>query len=426
MLNLNKQKTLASNIAVTHYLTAAIMFLVIVVLIGISSNSFIGHYFHPRILAITHLTTLGWITLIIFGTLYQLIPIITNIDLYSIKLSFVTFFCVIVGTILLAISFWFFSVGFLIQLAAIITFIGVTLFAINMVASLQQSDLNNVTLNFIISAVLWLWLTAFIGTLLSFNLSYAFLPKEHLYYLKIHAHIGMLGWFLFLIIGVSSKLIPMFLLSNHLDTKKLNLAYYFLHIGLIGFVIDSLFFDGMNRIIIYLIILLIGVTFYALYLRNVFRQRVRRKLDIGLKHSLIAFTFISIPLLLSTLLNFNIVQDIKLRAQVSMAFGFSVFLGFISLLVMGLTFKILPFIIWLKKYQINSAKTKTPLPKNLYSLKLANIQLTLIVIGYLGTISGILSSVVLIIQLGSCLLIIAAIIYNINVFKIVFQKPKFY
>ena len=34
-----------------------------------------GHYYHPRVLALVHTVTLGWITLTIFGASYQLIPV---------------------------------------------------------------------------------------------------------------------------------------------------------------------------------------------------------------------------------------------------------------------------------------------------------------------------------------------------------------
>src|SRR5262252_1396745 len=35
-----------------------------------------GHYYHPRVVALTHTVTLGWITLAIMGASYQLIPIV--------------------------------------------------------------------------------------------------------------------------------------------------------------------------------------------------------------------------------------------------------------------------------------------------------------------------------------------------------------
>lgn len=424
MLNANKNTNSSSTIVITHFLTSAIIFFLITVLLSLSSQAFIGHYFQPKILAITHLTTLGWVTLIIFGALYQLIPVIAGKELYSVKFSLITFICFVTGTLLLAFSFWYFIVGFLLQLAAILLFVGASLFVINIFLTIQKSMNDNIETDFILSAVYWLWLTVFIGMLLAFNLTHAFLPKDHLHYLKIHAHVGILGWLLLLIIGVSSKLIPMFLLSGKLDTKKMSFAYYFLHAGLVGFLVDSFFFNGISRVLIYLLLVIIGIAFYIAYLVQAYKKRVRKKLDIGLKHSFISFIFIAIPLTLIVLLNSNIIQDPKLSLQISIAFGFSVFFGFITLLILGQTFKTLPFIAWHKKYEKFSGKIKTPLPKDLYSEKLAYWQLIVFTIGYMTTITGILLSKVFIIQAGSCILVCAAIIYNINVFKVVLHKPQ--
>jgi hypothetical protein len=89
---------------------------------------------------------------------------------------------------------------------------------------------------------------------------------------------------------------------------------------------------------------------------------------------------------------------------------------------LGQTFKNLAYIVWLKKYQEISGKVKTPLPKDLYSEKLALIQLYLFFIGFITILCGILISSSLCIKIGSCFLIMTAILYTINVFKIILHK----
>ena len=46
-----------------------------------------GHYYHPRILALAHTLTLGWITLTIMGASYQLIPIVLERPVWSERLA---------------------------------------------------------------------------------------------------------------------------------------------------------------------------------------------------------------------------------------------------------------------------------------------------------------------------------------------------
>jgi cbb3-type cytochrome oxidase subunit 1 len=85
-------------IIIAHYISSALFFLIVSILLIFSNEAFIGHYFHPKILAIVHLTTLGWITLIIMGSLYQLIPVLTNKKIHSPLLAFIVYLFMLIGT----------------------------------------------------------------------------------------------------------------------------------------------------------------------------------------------------------------------------------------------------------------------------------------------------------------------------------------
>jgi hypothetical protein len=409
-------------IIIAHYISSALFFLIISILLIFSNEAFIGHYFHPKILAIVHLTTLGWITLIIMGSLYQLIPVLTNKKIHSPILAFIVYLFMLIGTILLSISFWTFDIGYIIEIAACFLFIGITLFLVNILLTVKDSKEENIEIDFIQASIFWFWLTAFIGSLLAFNFKFIFLPKEHLYYLKIHAHIGLVGWFLCLIIGVASKLIPMFLLSGKLNTKVLTYSYYIINLGLLGFIIDALFYNGMNRIVVYFVIVFLGILFFLSYIAKVFKTRARKKLDINLKYSFISFFLIFIPIILWILLKADFIFDKVVKQQISTAIVYSLLFGLITFLILGQSFKNLAFIVWLKKYQEISGKVKTPLPKNLYSEKMTKVQLYIYVISFVTILSGILASNSLCIEIGAVFLLITTVLYNFNIFKIILHK----
>jgi hypothetical protein len=409
-------------IIIAHYISSALFFLIISILLIFSNEAFIGHYFHPKILAIVHLTTLGWITLIIMGSLYQLIPVLTNKKIHSPILAFIVYLFMLIGTILLSISFWTFDIGYIIEIAACFLFIGITLFLVNILLTVKDSKEENIEIDFIQASIFWFWLTAFIGSLLAFNFKFIFLPKEHLYYLKIHAHIGLVGWFLCLIIGVASKLIPMFLLSGKLNTKVLTYSYYIINLGLLGFIIDALFYNGMNRIVVYFVIVFLGILFFLSYIAKVFKTRARKKLDINLKYSFISFFLIFIPIILWILLKADFIFDKVVKQQISTAIVYSLLFGLITFLILGQSFKNLAFIVWLKKYQEISGKVKTPLPKNLYSEKTTKVQLYIYVISFVTILGGILVSNSLCIEIGAVFLLLTAVLYNFNIFKIILHK----
>ncbi len=423
MIQPNIKDVKTANVVMFHYITASILFLVICCLVLFSYQSFIGHYFHPKLLAITHITTLGWISMVIIGSLYQLAPVISNSKLFSLKLAQVSYFLILIGTTMLAYCFWEFNVGYLMQVASSLLFTGVSLFALNMYLTANKADEKSIESDFLISSVIWFWMTVFLGVLLAFNFRYAFLPKEHLYFLKIHAHIGLVGWFLCLIIGIASRLVPMFLISGKLNKTRLNYAYYLLNIGLLGFIIDSIFFNGINRSFIYIIPIIISLAFFLMYIKEAYQNRLKRTLDIGLKHTFISFILIIIPVSIWVILK-TIITDEKLKTQLSIALTFSILFGFISLLILGQTFKNLAFISWLKNYQNYSGNSEAPLPKDLYSENIANMQLYLFLAGFLVTLIGIVISNEISILIGAICLSVTAVLYNINVFKIVFHKRK--
>lgn len=423
MIQPNIKDTKTANIVMLHYITASILFLVICCLVLFSYQSFIGHYFHPKLLAITHITTLGWISMVIIGSLYQLAPVISNSKLFSLKLAQVSYLLILIGTIMLAYCFWQFNVGYLLQATSSLLFIGISLFTFNIFLTTHKADEKNIESDFLVSSVIWFWMTVFLGVLLAFNFRYTFLPKEHIYFLKIHAHIGLVGWFLCLIIGVASRLVPMFLISGKLNKKRLNYAYYLLNVGLLGFIIDSIFFNGINRSFIYVIPIVISLVLFLMYIKEAYQNRLKKNLDIGLKHTFISFILIIIPVSIWVILK-TIITDEKIKNQLSIALTFSILFGFISLLILGQTFKNLAFISWLKNYQNYSGNAQAPLPKDIYSESIANIQLYAFLAGFFTALTGIIVSCENLILIGAICLIVAAVLYNINVFKIVFHKRK--
>ncbi|HCN84471.1 MAG TPA: cytochrome C oxidase subunit I, partial [Sphingobacteriaceae bacterium] len=74
-----------------------------------------------------------------------------------------------------------------------------------------------------------------LGVALVFNFTVPIFPQDQLHFLKLHAHLGLIGWFLLMLIGVSSKLVPMFLVSSYQKTVLLTVSYYLIVIALLLF-----------------------------------------------------------------------------------------------------------------------------------------------------------------------------------------------
>jgi hypothetical protein len=139
---------------------------------------------------------------------------------------------------------------------------------------------------------------------------------------------------------------------------------------------------------------------------------------------MIAVLSIVLPVVISLLIMFGFGMDSMLLLRTTTIYGFSVIFGLITTIILGQTYKTLPFIIWLEKYHAMVGKTKTPMPRELYSEKIADIQLFVYLFFIVFMIMGVLFNQIWLVRIGSYLLLTVAILYNINVFKMIFHQVK--
>jgi hypothetical protein len=97
-------------------------------------------------------------------------------------------------------------------------------------------------------------------------------------------------------------------------------------------------------------------------------------------------------------------------------------MGFISALILGQTFKTLPFIIWMHKYQHLVGKQPVPQPKDLYSDGLVKVQNFTYLGGFIILLAGTALFNQKLILFGGSLLVITALLYCTQVFKMLFMS----
>lgn len=402
---------------VPFYTTAAILFLILTVLMFIAAPQFTAHYFQGKTLALVHTAALGWATMIIYGAAYQLMPVIFERNLFSSKLALVSYFFLLFGSILLVYSFWFFHTGTFMITGGSLVGISTVLYAVNVfkTAKFEKKKFKIQNL-FVISSALYLVTTVVVGLLLVINLSSPFFSVSHLDILKIHAHLGLAGWFLQLITGISVRLVPMFMLSKSSKDKLLQYAFIFQNLGILGFGLDSYLSRSFSRSVLYLFLTLVGTLFWLAYLRDTYKNRLKRRVEIQMKFAFVSFAFLLASMVLAFVILF------VSGNEWTMLYGTFLFLGWISAIILGKTFKTLPFIIWNTRYKTLHGKMKLPMPKDLYVEKWIRYQFILF-LGAMGILtSGIVLKTAVLIKTGLFLWIIIAVLYVLNIFKILFHK----
>src|SRR5690554_925409 len=204
-----------TNIVVPFYLYASVSYLISCILLFFSAGTLWGHHFQPSILAVTHSMALGWGTMMILGASYQLIPVLIESQLKSSVLARLSFILAGIGTPFLVYGFYTFQLGWVSQVGGIAINLAVILYVVNLAWSVSGSKTENVHAVYVLTAACWLLVTTLWGLLLLFNFTMEIFREDSLYYLSSHAHAGIIGWFLLLILGVGSRLIPMFLISKY-------------------------------------------------------------------------------------------------------------------------------------------------------------------------------------------------------------------
>lgn len=413
-----------SSVVVPHFIFGGISLLVLAVLIILADQSLLQAYFNTKLIAITHIALLGWASMIVFGALYQLVPVVFETALFSEKLAKVTFWFSAISVLFLSYSFWVGSYVILLPYASVCMFISLLLFVLNILLTYKKAELKNIKSTLVITSVFWLLITELIGTLIALNFKFSFFSEVHLHYLKIHATIGLIGWFVLLIIGVGATLIPMFLISHELKEKKLSIAYYFVNAGLILAIIN--WFLIQNEIVDYVLTISIicGIFSFISYIYDSYKKRLRKKLDVGMQYSMFAIAAIFFPIILIGFIVLNSSFEVEFIYRIITFYGFSIIFGLITTLILGQTYKTLPFIVWLNKYQKLVGKTKTPLPRELYSEKIANIQIIIYFIFIVSFVIGLVFNQLLFVKIGSYALLLVAILYNVNIFKMITHKVK--
>ncbi len=403
-------KTTNYKVVLPFYLYAALGFLCGTVLLVLHTGIVDTHHFNPHALAITHTMALAWGTMIIFGASHQLLPVLIEGKLISDMLAFLTFGFAAVGIPVLILGFYVFDVGLPMQIGAVLINIAVLLYVVNVFLSAFKSHRRNVHAWYVITAALWLFTTTFFGMLLVFNFSSSLFSGNSVDYLSLHAHLGIVGWFVLMVIGVGSRLIPMFLISKYTNDRMLWVIFTLLNLALIGF--SYLFLEGFSPVLYYLPLGggIVAIVLFGRHCRKAYMSRIRKGVDQQMKTSLIAVAQMLLVLIVALVL----LSDGAFKGVV-FTYGFCIFFGWLTAIIMGMTFKTMPFIVWNKVYHNKAHQKRTPAPKELFYESIYRVMLYSYLGGFVAFVVGIFLSNQTVLKAAATALVLAAILYVYNV-----------
>ena len=363
----------------------------------------------PHVLALVHIVTLGWLTMTIMGASLQLIPVIVVAPLRGTCFVHWQYPVFTGGVILLVSGFWWMQPcllitgGSLIILAVIhhVIVIGVTL---------AHASKRPLTVYFLGTSLLYLCIVVGLGLTAALNFQFGFLTTEFDQLLLTHIILGLVGWLSSTLIGVSYTLTRLFALAHSHDDRLGRIVFLLLNTSIIGLACGFLF-SVFILIIACSILLTATVWLFAYDYWRMLHIRHRKVLDTTQYHAIAAVLYFALIVPLGVLVTlFHWQQPAILPLLVLLAF-----VGWLGQSTIGYLYKIVPFLIWNKRYGPLVGRQKVPLMRDMIHQRWAIISFWFINVGLVGTSLLALFALVLPAQIAAGIMGAGLIVAAINI-----------
>lgn len=298
-----------------------------------------------------HLFLLGFVMMIIFGAMAQLVPVVLEVGHFAVDLYYAIYPLLFVGSLMMGYGFLYapalLPYGGVVVLISLLIFVAETFLTINKVKKL------NTVMTSVVVANLFLFFGMLFGITLALGYAGEISIDLHAL-LKAHVYLVLFGYVGITIMGISMVLLPMFWLSHSFSWKPVQSALWLISVGVVAVVISSLSDIQFMAYIGYLLTLLAyGFYIYQIYI--IYKTRVRIEKDIYRDSLLFSYGSFVVALLL------GIAGFLSKNEHIFIAGGFLALVGFVAFLIIGHLYKIVPFLVWYQRFSPLVGKQKVPM-----------------------------------------------------------------
>lgn len=368
----------------------------------------------PETLVLVHAVAIGWLSLLMCGALLQFVPVLVARPLRAGRLVVPALLCLLAGLACLLGGFLDLAGAIvsglpLLPAAAALLPLGFLLICFIVAATLWSVRPSRLPLQarFVAVGVACLFATFGLGALFALTLS-GLLPFDvRSWGLPIHAVAGFGGWLTFSAIGVSYRLLPMFMLSPEKERATGKAAWWSGVAALLsvpcGIVERLLGWPGMGGALAAALAAAMLV-FYGADLVFFYRNRKRRHVELNVSAAGGGF----LALFASALLFFALVAAGSLARHVG-AFVYLVAFGWLTGLGLSQLYKIVPFLTWLECYGGLMGRKPTPRVQDLVVEKRGRYWFALYFVAVAAGTAALLTEAPSLFRLASALMLAATL-----------------
>jgi hypothetical protein len=345
--------TLSPALPLSYLVTAIAAFVLACGAVPALAPELAGHYYHPRLAALAHTVTLGWITLSIMGASYQLIPIVLERRVWSERLARWQFWILALGIAGMVAHFYLGRWPGLL-LAAVMVAAGVAMHLVNAVMTLKSVERWRLTARFIVMAFTGLGLTVLFGLILGADRIWKFLPGGFFPTLHAHFHLALLGFVAPVVMGVAARVYPMFMLAPEPSGWPERIQFWGLALGVPAVVTGLLAAPAL--VAPGAIAVAAAASAHLTWVSRMARDRKRPALDWGLRFVLTGSTF----LIAAGAVGLALAFDLLSGPRAALAYAVLALGGWVSLTIVGMMLKIIPFLVWYRIYSPLAGRAPVP------------------------------------------------------------------
>ena len=371
---------------------------------------------HPAVVALAHLWLPGFLLSVSMGAVYQLMPVVLGTPLrLPLGAAWTHLGLHMAGVPLLVVGF---SLGRfdVVALGGVLVAAGIGVFAVGAWRTFLASSRRDAIAWSFPLAVTWLAAAVGFGLVIAVNRHVNVLPWSVLDLLRSHAHVGVGGFFLTLLQGATFQLVPMFTLAEVQGERWVGAGLVLAQAGLL--VLAPGLALGLRVVgLTGALLLVAGIACSGAALGATLRKKRRRGLDPGLKGFALGAALFGVAALGGFGLALT-TPDIAAAGRAAMAYGFTIVAGALSLMVMGMLCKIVPFLVWMKTYGPRAGRQPVPVAGALASRWLELAWLCLHGIAVVSIVVGLMVGAPLLVATGSGLLAGALGLFLVNLLRV--------
>jgi len=363
-------------------------------------------YLDINVVGWVHLFLLGFVMMIIFGAMAQLIPVVLEVGHFSIDFYYLIWPMLGVGTILMVLGFLI-APGVL-PYGGVIVLIAMLIFLADTIMTLRKVKYISLTVKTIGTTNSFLLLGILIGFAMALGIGTG-VGIDITKWLNAHIVLVLGGYVTLTIMGMSLILLPMFGLSHGFNEKPINLSFKIMVSGILFYLLATLF-DSKNFKFLSMLIIIGSLLLYLYQIWLIYKTRVRKEYDIWFKSMVFGYFSLALSLLL------GLIALINSSELIEMSSAWFLIMGFVTFLINGHLYKIIPFLVWFERYSPLVGKESVPMLADMVPKKEAEYQFWFTTVGVTVAGLGLLFGNSAIFKAGSTFIIVGAIFLTYSVF----------